>query len=232
MARGRLRRQVGHRESDFVPGACLTVFVGVWVILAIAPRYRDAWVLENLITAVLVPVAVLTYRRFRISDTGYVLATAFLILHTIGSHYTYSEVPLGDTARDLFGLSRNHYDRFVHLAFGLLMLRPLRELTIRRPAALGRAATFLVGVALVSLASVVYEVTEWWVAVVSDPDAGHAFLGTQGDIWDAQWDMALACGGGVVAAAIHLFSATRAEPPREALVRRRLVRVRMTRLRN
>lgn len=216
------------KQSDLVPLICLALFAVAWLGLAISPRYRDAWLLENLITFVAVPAVVLTYRRFRISNTGYVLATSFLLLHTIGSHYTYSEVPVGDWVRDWLELSRNHYDRFVHFAFGLLMLRPLRELAIRRPAALGGAATFLVSVALVALGSVVYEVTEWWVAVISDPDAGHAFLGTQGDIWDAQWDMALACGGGIVAATIHALRGRQSDDA-PAVVHRRLVRIRAIR---
>ncbi len=219
------------RGSDRVAPICLIVFALLWIGLAIEPRYREAWLLENILTVALVPLAVLSYRKHRISDAGYVLATAFLVLHTIGSHYTYSEVPLGDWVRDWTGADRNHYDRFVHFAFGLLMERPLRELTIRRPAALGAAATFLVGVALVALASVVYEVTEWWVAIIADPDAGHAFLGTQGDIWDAQWDMALACGGGLLAATVHLLR-TRGRPDRAATARRRLVRIRAVSIRS
>ncbi len=211
--------------GDRVPLACAIVFAIVWTVVAIHPRYRDAWLLENLVMLVAVPVAVLTYRKYRISNGGYVLATIFLILHTIGSYYTYSEVPLGDMARQWFGLSRNHYDRFVHFSFGLLMLRPLRELTIRRPAALGRAATFFVGIALVSFGALAYEVVEWWTAVLSDPDAGQAFLGTQGDVWDSQWDMALAWAGATIAAAIHLFRQSRTPPPHPVRVRRRLVRV-------
>ncbi len=232
MARKRVVRRLVQREGDLVPRACLTVFGLVWLALAINPWYRDAWVLENLLTVVLVPIAVLTYRRYRISNGAYVLATGFLIIHTIGSHYTYSEVPLGDYVREWMGLARNHYDRFVHFAFGLLMERPLRELTVRRPAALGRIATFLVGVALVSLASVAYEVTEWWVAVTADPDAGHAFLGTQGDIWDAQWDMALACGGGAIAAAVHMLGRKQDVQVRTAIVRQRLIRVRTMKTRD
>lgn len=226
MARRGARGAYDSRGSDLVPRLCLLVFGLVWVALAIAPRYREAWFLENLLTALIVPLVILTYRKHRISDGGYVLGTLFLVLHTIGSHYTYSEVPLGDVVRDWMGSDRNHYDRFVHLAFGLLMERPLRELTIRRPAALGTGATFLIGVALVALASVVYEVAEWWVAIVSDPDAGHAFLGTQGDIWDAQWDMALACAGGVIAATVHLLK-SRGRQDRDATLRRRLIRVRL-----
>ena len=78
-----------------MPALCLTAFIVVWSILAIAPSYREDWLLEKLLTIVVVPVAVLTYRRFRFSDLAYAQAMLFLILHTVGSHYTYSEVPLG-----------------------------------------------------------------------------------------------------------------------------------------
>jgi len=219
----------GSRSSNRIPLACLIVFGLVWIGVAIEPRYRDAWLLENLLTVALVPLAVFGYRRRPLSDAAYVMATFFLILHTLGSHYTYSEVPIGDTVRDLFGLSRNHYDRFVHFSFGLLMMQPLLELAIRRPAAVSPAVRFLIGIALVALASSLYEIVEWWVAVISDPDAGTAFLGTQGDVWDAQWDMALALGGAVLAAAIAWLYDRLAPQPSTAATHHRLVRVRAIR---
>ena len=123
----------------------------------------------------------------------------FLILHTIGSHYTYSEVPAGDWLRDAFGLTRNHYDRLVHFAFGLLMLRPLRELTMPHADAKGRLLATWLSVAQVLACSVVYELIEWGTAAIVDPAAGTAFLGTQGDPWDAQKDMACATAGALLA---------------------------------
>jgi putative membrane protein len=183
-----------------VPLLCLVVFTVVWIVLAIRPRYRADWFLENLLTFVAVPLAALTHRRFSFSDRAYVQATVFVILNTVGSHYTYSEVPLGDWMRDIFGFGRNHYDRLVHFSFGLLMLLPLREVAIRSPKAMGRFAVFALSIAAVSFWSVMYEIIEWLVASVADPAAGTAYLGTQGDVWDAQKDMALACTGAVVAA--------------------------------
>lgn len=187
------------RDSSRIPLLCLVTFATVWVALAIEPRYRDDWVLENLPVFLFVPLAVLTYPRFRFSDLAYVLGTAFAILHTVGSHYTYSEVPLGDWMRDAFGLSRNHYDRLVHFSFGLLMMRPLRELAVREPRSLGRFALAYLSVAGVAFWSTLYEIVEWIVASIADPAAGTAFLGTQGDVWDAQKDTALACAGAIVA---------------------------------
>jgi putative membrane protein len=185
-----------------VPAACLVVFLVAWTALAIAPRDRADWLLENLPVFVAVPLAVVGYRRFRFSDRAYVQATIFALLHTVGSHYTYSETPLGFWARDAFGLARNHYDRFVHFAFGLLMLRPVRELGFRPGREPGPVARFYFSVAGVALWSLLYEVVEWLVATVVDPAAGQAYLGTQGDVWDAEKDMALALLGAVVAAVL------------------------------
>jgi putative membrane protein len=192
-----------------VPLLCLVVFTLVWVLLAIRPRYRADWVLENLLTFVGMPLAVLTYRRFYFSGRAYVQATVFVILNTIGSHYTYSEVPVGDWMRDAFGFSRNHYDRLVHFSFGLLMLLPIRELAIRNPKAMGGFAVFYLSIAGVAFWSLTYEIIEWLVAAVADPAAGTAYLGTQGDAWDAQKDMALACAGALIAAFLDRLTLSR-----------------------
>ena len=185
--------------------ACLTVFAVVWSALAIAPSYRADWLLENAPTFIGVPLAVAGYRRFRFSDRAYVQATLFLVLHSIGAHYTYSEVPFGAWMQNAFGLGRNHFDRLVHFSFGLLMLRPVRELGFRPGRAPGRVALFYFSVAGVALWSLLYEVVEWAVAAVVDPAAGTAYLGTQGDAWDAEKDMALAVLGGVIAATYEIF---------------------------
>jgi putative membrane protein len=192
---------------------CLAVFTVVWVALAFSPKDRADWFLENSLSFVAVPLVVLGYRRFRFSDRAYVQGTIFLILHTIGAHWTYSEVPIGDWARDAFGLARNHYDRVVHFLFGVLMLRPIREVGFRgRPP--GRFATFYFTVAGVGLWSLLYEVLEWAVATVVDPKAGTAYLGTQGDQWDAEKDMALAALGAVLAGLFEWRLERRTRPAR------------------
>jgi putative membrane protein len=185
------------------------------VALAIAPSDRADWLLENSLSFIVVPVVIFGYRRFRFSDRAYVQGTIFLILHTIGAHWTYSEVPIGDWARDGFGLARNHYDRVVHFLFGVLMLRPIREIGFRgRPP--GRFATFYFSVAGVALWSLLYEVLEWAVAAVVDPRAGTAYLGTQGDQWDAEKDMALATLGAVLAGLYEYRIDRRTRPARGA----------------
>jgi putative membrane protein len=170
-------------------------------VCAIGPSDRADWFLENMLSFVAVPIAVVTYRWFRFSNRSYVLLTIFMVLHTIGSHYTYAEVPVGFWVKDALGLSRNHYDRVVHFSFGLLMLRPMRELGFRNARGLGPFAVFYFSAAGVGLWALLYEVLEWAVAAVADPAAGTAYLGTQGDEWDAQKDMGLAILGALLAAA-------------------------------
>jgi putative membrane protein len=198
-ARARRHRETGSeaRRPSRVPAACLAVFLVVWVALGVAPSDRAAWLLENIATVVALPFAVRAWRRGAIDDVAWVEVTLFAILHTVGSHYTYSEVPLGDWVRDLLDLSRNHYDRLVHFLFGVLMVRPIRQLFAGE--ARGWRPNY-VALATVALISVLYEVTEWLVASVADPAAGTAYLGTQGDDWDAVKDMALACSGALLSA--------------------------------
>jgi putative membrane protein len=191
-----------------VPAACLAVFLVVWVACAIDPVYRADWAIENAPTALLVPFVWAVHRRYRLSDRSWIQGTLFVILHTIGSHYTYSEVPLGFWVRDAFDLGRNHYDRWVHFLFGLLLLRPIRELGFRGRE-LDRFTTLFFCTAVVAWWSVLYELIEWIVASVADPAAGTAYLGTQGDEWDAQKDMGLA----VLGATLACVAEWRGPPP-------------------
>ena len=127
-----------------------------------------------------------------------------MVLNVIGSHYTYSEVPFGFWLQDFFNMSRNHYDRIVHFSFGLLFAYPMREIFKRIGNSKGFWA-FWIPVELVLALSCVYELIEWGIAVVFGGDLGIAYLGSQGDIWDAQKDMALAGLGSVVAMCITAF---------------------------
>ena len=109
----------------------LATFVVLWVVLAIKPLYRQDWLLENILVAVLVPTGLLIARYFRLSNLSYTLITVFLILHITGAHYTYEKVPFGYTLSDWFGAERNHYDRIVHFSFGFLLAYPIREMFLR-----------------------------------------------------------------------------------------------------
>lgn len=175
----------------------LGLFAAVWVWAAIEPKYPHDWLLENYLVFVFVPLILLTGRIFRLSDIAYTLITVFMLMHVVGSHYTYAEVPFGYTLQQGFGAQRNMYDRLVHFSFGLLLVYPLREVFMRVAKARGVWSYWLPLMVVLAL-SAAYEIIEWLVAVRVDPAAGLAFLGAQGDVWDAQKDMALALIGAAV----------------------------------
>jgi putative membrane protein len=173
-------------------------YLAVWAVAAVRPLDRETWLLENLLVFVLVAVLVATHWHFAFSKVSYGLIVAFLVLHAIGAHYTYSMVPIGFAVQDLMGLERNHYDRVAHFGFGLLLAYPLRELLIRIVHVHRIWGYVAPPVAVLSLGSL-YEIMESWAARIAAPELGVAYLGTQGDVWDGQKDMTLAFTGSVVA---------------------------------
>ena len=176
----------------------LVLFYGLfWTWLAIAPVDRLDWLLENLLSLTLVAVLILTYRRFQFSVTSYCLIGLFLTFHAVGAHYTYAEVPFGFWLKDLFILSRNPFDRIAHFAYGALLVYPLRELLIRLAGVRGFWASSL-SVSAILAQSSFFEVAEAVVASIVSPELGSTYLGTQGDEWDAQKDMAAALTGALL----------------------------------
>lgn len=193
-------------QDSYVPIALGLAFALEVVALGWAPHDREGWLLENLIS---VPVAVwlvLARRRVAVSTLSWFLIFAFLGLHEVGSHYTYSLVPWMEWSHDVFGWApawqRNHYDRFLHFVFGLLITLPFEELLARgipgRPT-LRRLMTLCVMVTL----STGYELIEWAAALIFEPSLGIGFVGAQGDPWDAQKDMALALAGCCIVIVSH-----------------------------
>ncbi len=166
--------------------------------MAIAPRERDTWLLENLLVFASDGLLALTHLRFVFSNLSYVLIFFFLGLHAIGAHHSYSAVPLGAWFQESFGLSRNHYDRFVHFVFGLFLAYPMREVGLR-VLHVHRVWSYIVPVLAIVALSSSYEMVEWGAARASDPAVGIAFVGAQGDVWDGQKDMALALLGAALA---------------------------------
>ena len=169
----------------------------LWIVLAILPVDRQDWLLENILAMVLVTLLIGTYRRFQFSDLSYVLIILFMILHAIGAHYTYSKVPLGFWLQRVMDLDRNHYDRLVHFAFGLLLAYPAYELVLRRAKARYGRALVLAASTIVGMSGF-FEVLESWVAQMVSPELGTAYLGTQGDQWDAQKDTTMAIIGALI----------------------------------
>ena len=176
-------------------------FAAVWVWAAIRPVYPEDWLLENYLVFAGVPLILLLGRWFRLSLISYTLLTLFMILHVIGSHYTYAEVPFGFTLQHWVGADRNMYDRLVHFCFGFLVAYPVREVFIRISRAKGFWNYYL-PIELTLAFSAIYEILEWLAAVKVNPEAGLAFLGAQGDVWDAQKDMGVAGLGALLAMAI------------------------------
>ncbi len=185
------------RDNRFLQA--LLVWLGLlWLITAIEPFDRRDWLLENLLVFVYGALLVATWRRFAFSNLSYGLFGIFMSLHLVGAHYTYAEVPFGFWVQDALGLSRNHYDRLVHFSFGLLLAWPFRELLLRA-AGVRESWSWLLTLVTVLGFSGFYEALEAVVAIVVSPELGAAYLGTQGDEWDAQKDTALAFAGAVLA---------------------------------
>ena len=176
----------------------LAVFAVNWIFLAFNTKYYDDWKLENYLTVPFALILFFTHRAFRLSNVSYGLIYLYMMLHIYGSHYTYSEVPFGFYLQELLGMARNHYDRIVHFAFGFLLAYPTRELTVRITNARGFWGLYM-PVEFVLAFSAIYEIIEWLVAVIYGGDLGIAYLGTQGDVWDAIKDMALAGSGAAIA---------------------------------
>ena len=181
------------------PKILLTIFLVFWIIVAISPLYRGVWIAENILTVLFVSLLITTYPKFKFSNLSYTLLFTFLILHTIGSHYSYSGVPLFNLIRDFFELSRNHYDRVIHFLFGLLFFIPGYEFISKKLKIKGFWAFFLTFLAVVSLQSI-FEVIEFaFILITRSEIIGTHYLGMQGDQWDAQKDMALGILGSALA---------------------------------
>jgi putative membrane protein len=195
------------RNNRLLQGLVVWLVV-LWFITAIEPFNRRDWFLENLLVFFYGALLLLTYRRFAFSNRSYLLFTVFMSLHLVGAHYTYAEVPFGFWLQDALELTRNHYDRIVHFAFGLLIAYPFRELLLRA-AGVVRSWSYLMAVIVVLAFSASYEVIEGIVAMIVDPELGMAYLGTQGDVWDAQKDTFLAFSGAVIAMLITWLSSRR-----------------------
>jgi putative membrane protein len=175
----------------------LLLLLGAGLALAISgigPYDRVTWMLEVAPVLIAAPILVATYRRFPLTPLVYRLLFLHALILVLGGHYTYARVPLGFWIQDLFDLGRNHYDRLGHLAQGFVPALVAREVLLRTsPLRPGGWLFFLVLCVCLAL-SAFYEMIEWWAALLGGESAA-AFLGTQGDVWDTQWDMFLAlCG--------------------------------------
>ena len=181
-----------------VPWVMLAIVAAALVWSAIGPYDRLTWLLEVVPVLIGVPLLLATGRRFPLTTLLYVLLGVHALILILGSHYTYARVPLGFWMADWFDWTRNHYDRIGHLAQGFIPAILAREILLRT-SALRRGGWLFFLVTCVCLAfSAFYELLEWWTALIAGA-ASDEFLGTQGDVWDTQWDMFLALCGALTA---------------------------------
>jgi putative membrane protein len=177
----------------------LFVLVSIFFIWsAIHPHDFFTWFLEVLPVLIAIPLLVMTYNKFPLTNLVYGLIAVHMLILLVGGHYTYAEMPLFSWLRDYYGWDRNYYDRLGHVAQGFVPAMIAREILLRTsPLRPGKWLFFIV-VSVCLAISAFYEFIEWWVALASGSDA-VAFLATQGDIWDTQWDMFLAFSGAISA---------------------------------
>jgi len=186
----------------------LFVFVAAFFIWsAIHPHDYFTWFLEVFPVLIAMPILVMTYNKFPLTNLIYGLIAVHMVILLVGGHYTYAEMPVFSWLRDYYGWDRNYYDRLGHVAQGFVPAMIAREILLRTsPLRLGKWLFFIVVCVCLAM-SAFYEFIEWWVALASGSDA-VAFLATQGDVWDTQWDMFLAFSGAISAqlllAKVHL----------------------------
>lgn len=172
------------------------IYVVVWTIMAINPKYPQDWLLENILVFIFFPFIFWMDQKHCYTLPSIILLLIFASLHSLGSHYTYAEMEHFNAITHFFGFERNHFDRFVHFLFGLLVFRMLFEM-ISTSATTAKAALIFTFTMVLSISSF-YEMLEWWAAMLFHPELGMAFLGTQGDVWDAHKDTALAMVGALI----------------------------------
>ena len=183
------------------PRALLAAGAGALIVSGVAPHDRLTWLLEALPVLIAGPLLVATARRFPLTPLAYRLIFAHALILLTGAHYTYAEVPLGDWVAGALDLSRNPYDRLGHFAQGFVPAIVAREILIRRtPIRSGKWLVWLVSSVCLAV-SAAYEIFEWGAAVIGGASA-EAFLGTQGDQWDTQWDLLMALVGAAAAQAL------------------------------
>ena len=185
-----------------IPAVLLVFYLAEFTVLGIHPYDRGVWIAENAPIVGIVAILVLTYRRFQFSNLAYVLMSVLVFLHTIGGHYTFERVPFG-VVTDLLGAQRNHFDRMAHFSVGFYAFA-IAEFIERRALSRSRWLTGLFAVFAIGMLALSYEIFEWQYAVLADPAAGIAVLGSQGDPWDAQKDMLADTFGAICATLLYL----------------------------
>ncbi|MBP8157615.1 MAG: DUF2238 domain-containing protein [Flavobacterium sp.] len=179
----------------------LSVFTIIWISTLLGTNDMNNWLLENTLTVLFFIFLLVTYKKYQFSDLSYLLICVYMCLHIYGAKYTYAENPFGYWLKDYMGWERNHYDRIVHFSFGFLLAYPMRELFLKW-VKYPTMVAWILPIEITLSISGFYELIEWAVADLFFPAQGDAYLGTQGDIWDAQKDIFLAFLGAIIATTI------------------------------
>ncbi len=174
----------------------LLLFLLFWIATFLHTPNRENWYTENVLTVIFLLTLTLSFQKFTFSDLSYTMMTIYLLLHIYGAEYTYAENPFGYWLKDILHLNRNYYDRIVHCSFGLLLTYPMRDY-FKNHFDWPNWVCWTLPCEITLSFSAMYELLEWGVADIFFPSEGVAYLGTQGDIWDAQKDMGIAFVGAV-----------------------------------
>lgn len=185
-----------------LPHYLLIIYVLLFIVCGIDPVMRDVWWAENLPIIIIVGLLVWSYKRFTFSNTSYIVMTPFILMHTIGGHYTFANVPF-EWFTNFFGFERNHYDRIAHYTVGFYAY-PFAEFLLRTKAVNKKWVLISMPIFFIMSVAAAYELIEWQFALMADPEAGHEVLGSQGDQWDAQKDI-LADTLGAITAMVLFF---------------------------
>ena len=191
------------------------VFLSIWA--ADSPTDPQFWMISSILPAAFVAGLIATHRIFPLSHLSYMLITLFLTLHAIGAHYTYAQVPVGQWMDQAFHLGRNQFDRIVHFSFGFLLAYPMEELFRLGTGVRGWLLYYLPVMTVLGLSGL-WEIIESWVASALHPELGVTYLGSQGDVWDAQKDISVALYGALLCVTIlaAVRAARRMQPPSPA----------------
>ncbi len=179
------------------------IYIVIWIISAIDPKYPSDWLIENILVITLFPVVIWLDTKYRLSFWALFMLLVFASLHSLGAHFTYAKMSYFDVITHMFGFERNHFDRVVHFLFGALVFRTFFEIISHYVTK--KRVTLIFTFTLIVSISTLYEILEYFAAVIFHPELGIAFLGTQGDVWDAQKDTIAAISGAVINIMIYLL---------------------------
>ena len=188
-------------RKTFKENHLLKIYLGIfficWVVTYINTTNRSNWFTENVLTTIFIVLLIFTYQKFKFSDLSYTLFFVYILLHIYGAEYTYAENPFGYWLKDALHVNRNYYDRIVHFSFGFMLAYPMRDY-FKNYMQWPDWVCWVLPVEITMSFSAAYELIEWLVADVFYPEEGAAYLGSQGDIWDAQKDMGIAFAGAIL----------------------------------